>query len=525
MELVEIQFEHVKIPEQNLSTFFFYKAFIKENLLSVQTLLENFFESNTNRFRDSIIPAYYTFGPQKVMATLKPDLLTYWNKIKKEDDKAFLYLDTFWYYLQTEALEFLFTIVEHLPTDKVSAFEVAYENNAFAYNKDKIIELLGEFFKISENLKHVIELAFEYVKRKPKQLPELIHKVKEQLTFDKEDKSFNFQRQTILFNIIINGLNKDDRVFIAAFYELSKTFLSFKFNHTRGGRNHSFYWYDYPIPNIQPVHDFRKMIWDALESNYSKHPIESFRLLENYAAVSPDVVKEVMEFDLPFILNIIEKHLNTESFEHCKYVQDQIRWCKRNSIIDPAFSSLGIKFINKTYKIFLKIDWNRLRDKEMFEFDNIRDYDKLKEAEIRASFRFKSLSGIKEFYSQFVYLKNISKNDWNYMTTLDLIIDENFLINNDLGYQILLIIIENGNEINYVPRTVFRNQLKTIENAKRIWSFIHGKEYKYKNEWELSFYSSLDDSLITKEYVDALINTIAAISESSILYLDSSQSF
>ena len=28
LELAEIQFEHVKVPEQNLATFFFYKAFI-----------------------------------------------------------------------------------------------------------------------------------------------------------------------------------------------------------------------------------------------------------------------------------------------------------------------------------------------------------------------------------------------------------------------------------------------------------------------------------------------------------------
>ena len=42
LELVEIQFEHIKIPEQNLSTYFFYKAFIKDNLLSFETLLNKY---------------------------------------------------------------------------------------------------------------------------------------------------------------------------------------------------------------------------------------------------------------------------------------------------------------------------------------------------------------------------------------------------------------------------------------------------------------------------------------------------
>jgi hypothetical protein len=52
LELVEIKYDHVKIPEQNLGTFFFYKAFIKEELLPFFTLLSTFFMSNTGRFKE-----------------------------------------------------------------------------------------------------------------------------------------------------------------------------------------------------------------------------------------------------------------------------------------------------------------------------------------------------------------------------------------------------------------------------------------------------------------------------------------
>ena len=40
LELVEIRYDYVKIPEQNLATFFFYKAFIKDNLLAFEILLK-----------------------------------------------------------------------------------------------------------------------------------------------------------------------------------------------------------------------------------------------------------------------------------------------------------------------------------------------------------------------------------------------------------------------------------------------------------------------------------------------------
>ena len=189
--------------------------------------------------------------------------------------------------------------------------------------------------------------------------------------------------------------SKGDTLFTAVFYELSKTFLSFKFHHTRGGRNHSFYWYDFPIPNTPPIQDFRQRIWNAVEQNFEKRQNESFNLLLNYSSVRPDVTKELMEFDIPFLIEIIEKHLSKDSFEHCRYVQDQIRWCKRNSVSHPSFTSLTHKFTNPTYEIFLKIDWDRLRDKEMYEFDDYREYEKLKEAEIRSSFVFKNSAEVK----------------------------------------------------------------------------------------------------------------------------------
>ena len=50
LELLEIQHDYVKISEQNISTFFFYKSFIKDDLLSFDTLLNNYFDKNTSRF-------------------------------------------------------------------------------------------------------------------------------------------------------------------------------------------------------------------------------------------------------------------------------------------------------------------------------------------------------------------------------------------------------------------------------------------------------------------------------------------
>jgi len=526
LELVEIQFEHVKIPEQNLATYFFYKSFIKDNLLSFETLLNKYFDSNSIRFRDCVIPANNTFGVKNVMDKLQPFLQSHWRGIKNEEEKAFKFLSTFWFYLQAETFGFVFNITETLEPVTTTKYEVTYENNTFSYSKNNVIELLGEFLRFPNNLKEVLELGFEYTRKKPEHLPEWIHKVREQLTFDEEDQNqFHFARQTILFQILLDGLSKGDSLFTTTFYELSKTFLSFKFHHTKGGRNYSFYWYDYPIPNIPVIQNFRQRIWNAVEHNYEENQDESFNLLVSYSSVRPDVTKELMEFDIPFIIEIIEKHLSKDSFEHCRYVQDQIRWCRRNSVSHPLFISLTHKFTNPTYEIFLKIDWDRLRDKEMYEFDDYREYEKSKEAEIRSSFVFKNADEVKEFYNIFVYLKKASKNEWNYSTTLDHVIDENCSKNFELGCLLLIEVIEKNNEANYIPRVVFRNHLNTAEQANRIWEILQQNEFVNKGLWELSYYDYIDDLLLTKDYVQALVNTVSSMKEANTIHFDRLQRF
>ncbi len=521
LELVEIQYEHVKIPEQNLSTYFFYKAFIKDNLLSFETLLNKYFDSNTDRFKDCVIPANNTFGSNNVMDKLKPFLQNHWRIIKAEEERAFKFLSTFWFYLTNETLEFVYRLVQALPSVQTSSYNVSYENNAFSYNKNNVIELIAEFFLFPNNLKDALEIAFDFTRKKPEHLPELIHKIREELTFDREDQThYRFIRQTTLFQILLEGLKNGDLLLTTAFYELSKTFLSFKFHHTKGGRNHSIYLYDYPIPNTPQIHHFRKNIWQAIDTNYEAYPSKSFEVLESYSHANPDVSKDVMEYDVPMLIDIIEKHLTPISFEHCRYVQDQIRWCKRNSVSHLAFTTLTNKFRNQTYEIFLKIDWDRLRDKEMYEFDDYREYEKLKEAEIRSSFILNDKEQVKEFYNTFVYLKKSAKNEWNYTTTLDHVVDENFLRNIQIGFELLLVVVENNNEVNYIPRIVFRNHLNTNENVEIVWGIIQQREFVHKALWELSFYDYIDDLLLTSKYVQSLVNTISSMNNAYTIHFD-----
>ncbi len=526
LELVEIQFEHVKVPEQNLSTFFFYKAFIKDNLLSFSTLLNNYFETYKNRFRDSIIPANNTFGPQNVMDKIKPELVNYWRLMKSDTNKSFEFLKSFWFYLQDQTLEFAYQYIETIPKIKETIYETSNESNQFNVNDDNIIELLGNFFHLNNDfLKDSIELSFEYVSRQPEKLSKLINKISAFIAFDREDECDDFYRQKTLFNILVNGVEKNNELLSTSFYELSKTFLSFEFKHNKISGNKTYISYPYTLPYVKTIQEFRTKIWNTLDYSFESRPEMALKLLKKYSNINPYKNARIMEFDIPFVLNLIDKHLTNKNFDHCKYVQDQIWWFKRFDFNMPEFSKLTNKFINETYNVFLKLDWNRLRDKNMYEFESYDEYDRLKEREVRESFILRNIDEIIDFYNTFIKIENSIERIWNYQDILDYIIDENCSISFDIGLAFLSLIIDKGNEIKYIPRIILRNHLKTISTVNQIWGIIQEKDFDLKELWELSFYDYIDDTLINRDFALSLVNTISKMSNHNTIHFDRLERF
>lgn len=519
LELVEIQYEHVKIPEQNLAIYFFYRAFIKDELLSFAALLEHYFQSNRPRFRECVISANNTFGPLNVMDKLRPALIVYWNQINGEGERAFDFLNLFWFYLQMETMEFLIDLIAKLPSPEVVNYQVTYEMNAFSYGRNKIIELLGEYFRSNEALKDALAIAFRYVSKLPEHLPELIHEIRERLKFDWRDEQYGFYRQEILFDFLISQLDKDTTLYPVVFFELAKSFMAYKFQHTEGGRNHSIAFYLYPIPDNGPIRAFREKIWKTVDNYFALYPDLGLSFLQSYAHVNPDVESTIMAGDIQQLIAIINRHLTPESFEHCAYVQDQVRWCKRMDVNDPAFDDLAVRFSNPLYRTYLKVDWNRLRDKEMFEFDDYRQYEVLKEQEIRQSFLFENTDQVQSFYQDFLQLKSLAKNDWSYNNTLEFVIDENFKKEFALGLAFYQIIIDGDNEAAFVPRFSLRNQLDTSEKAAVLWRLFN-KPFKHSINWKLSFFDFLNDSLVNADYTDQLLQTINSIDTQIVIHFE-----
>lgn len=518
-EIVEIQYDFVKVSEQNLMVFFFYKAFIKDSLLSFETLLDRYFDSHTECFTDCVIPANNSFGYDNVMQKVKPALKEYWNGIIGNKEKEIKFISVFWFYLQDETLDFVYDLIERLPECNDVSYEMMYEENKIAFVHNDVIEILGRFFHYSNNLKDALELALEYCRKKPQYVSLLLHNIRQELSFYFEDELNGFSRQNILFELLVKGMNQGDKLYLKIFFELAKTFLVFRFHHyTSGIKKYSITLGSYFLPNNGDILKFRARIWNNMNEYFSE---DAFEVLKSYTKAGPDVIKEIMEYDLSFISQIIEKHLNPEIFRHCCYVHNQI-WQYRHFKIDsPHMKKLSQKFTNTLYEFFLKFRWDMMRDKEFFEYKNYDEYKILKENQIRKCFLLTQDSDVKEFCNLLARLgqENSDPQKGFFSMSLDIVLDETFSRNRNLGGRLLQEIARRKMNFQYVPDCSFRHHLVDEENISLIWNAIQNHICdEEKTIWEMSFYRYLAENFISSEYLHAIRITVGNLKDRIIFF-------
>lgn len=513
LELVQIRFEHAKISEQNVSTFFFYKVFIKDKRLSFRALLENYFFTMPERFKDTVIPANNTFGYERVMNQIKDDLKSFWVFIQDHStENAFEFLSRFWFYLQEETLTFLFGKIQSFPTANSQEYVTNYKNNDFGHDNNKYIELFGEFMRFNNELQSILNIAFEYVRKLPQHLPELIKKFDERFSIDVEDEDYGLPRHSILLDVFERGITEKDDLLSLSFLAISKNLLKFHFEQFKGVRGNAISMYRYPLQFYPPTKEFRKRIWQSIDTLFTQYPEECFEILMSHQRERLDFNKKIFLTDLEFLIPIINNHLNKESYRHCYYIQELITWCKKNEIEIPEFQEWKESFSNQQFIWLKKSDWNRLRGKEEYEVADWDKFRKLKEADIRASLIFNSVKDFEDYLAFVVDVLSwdVFRNNQGFYDTLDIILNETFTNSEGLAFDFLKSVIDKLNTNFHPYRTIKLLATSDTLNLKG-WKFF--LKSNVKDLWKIEFLSSMPEESIDKTWLNRVYETYNQLSE------------
>lgn len=520
-EIVEISYDYVKISEQNLSTFFFYLAFIKNRQLSFDVLLTHYCNDYMNRFSDCIIPANNTFGSEKVMDAVQPDLKKYFDEISDDSEKSYKFLSVFWFYLRSETLEFLYNEINtYSKNGNVNTKKLRLEKKSTLSDEDPTLELLGKFFVGSPELKDAFELSFEYIEKCPVLTHALISKFKELINFEAKDQQSIFRRQGTLLETLIDKIEKGNGSYLHVFYGVAKLFLKFQFQYVSDYRNRTIRFHTYTIPLTEEIKTIRKSIWVTLDLHFLEDQDESFQVLKDYSEVGGDISKEILEYDLLFIFTIIDNHLKAELFEHCLYVQQLIRWLQRHNIQSSKFVHYRNSFVNPMYDLFTKIDMYSYEHREDYEFDDYDEFLRIKELSIRSTYIFKDQADMDSFHSMLSDIAIVRGPETIQLESLEFILEENFKKNYDNGFKFLELLAKRNERLWFIPTKSLKQILVTEENVYSIWELIEKISFRSKPFWKISFFTEIDSALIKNEHIGLILEIFTEIENLKFMSLD-----
>lgn len=527
-ELVEVQYNFVRISEQVMSTYFFYKVFVKEEVLSFKTLMFNYFSEWENRFKDTIIPSNNSFGYSNVLSKINNVLDEYLQSIHNNQDKVYSFFTMFWFYKSEELLAYFHHKVKLMPEPINPEYENKYDTNDFVWDKDKLLDFMSNLFRDETKcFLPAIELAFEYCRKRPDKLPELIKYISDNIIFIEEDEGNDFKRQVLLFELVCEKFKAGKPHYIKAFFALAPTFLKHKYQSIRGYRKNSVTFQHYILLVNNAVKVIRAQILNLLFDSFENYPNESFTIIKNFSSWRSDTQKEILNHDLTLIIPFINNKLDRNNFEHIHYVQEFIFWLNKNKVKNDSYSTFKVEFFNEEYECFKKLDWNFHKGKLDYEYKDINEFQKIKEKSIRKEFVFKNAKDFSVLHNTMKHISAMKDSSfYGIHESVSIIMEENFIKDLEIGFALFESFLKDyplDNIYFYRPIRLITN--KSSASALRLWNLINSINNEQTLFLKLAFFESLSDEFVNDGYLEGIIRTVRSIDKRSYLNIDSFSKF
>lgn len=527
-ELVEIQYSHVRISEQVMATYFFYIVFIRDEHLSFEILLFNYFDSHGHRFQDTVIPANNSFGFQKVFVKINGALDRYIASVSSNEERILKVLNKFWFYKPEDVLSHFGNKIKLLPEPENPEYNTHYDTNDFVHHREITLDFLTRFFRHqTESFTPAIFLTFEYIRKKPEHLPELVRRIRETLLFNERDERYGFFRQRSFIKSMRLKIYEGQEHYCQAFFPVAKTFLEHSFEIVHGGRKNTISYYQYPLPDTKEVKEIREMIWEIVFSLFKTHRLEVINSINDFRPSYRQINLGLLRSDLSLLIPFILENFSTEDFLEVFTANSLALFFKEEKRIDQdIFRELRLSFDTRSYRNLKKLAWNRMRDKEEFEFDDWREYERLKTEDLKKNFLFSSEREFPYFLGSVENFQVVNRNEHSQIeNSLDVILKENFIHNNDLGLKLLEEYLKRNFKIRCLYKSVSTIAKNSQKSAEKLWEVL--KNWNGFNDilWRLHFFAGLPVDYVNDIYYKEFLWTINTIKGDAYIPLNEYEKF
>jgi hypothetical protein len=508
LEIIDIYTSICRINEQELSSYFFYLTFIKKQLLSLELLLEKYFETHYWRFKDTILPAINTFGEQLTFAPHKGIFLKHWNKIKTVPLQAVRFMDIFGKYLPEQLLAYVHNHIKQLESNSVEEDFPIRRHKGTTQNKDNVISLLNPLFNPeSEHFTNALELLLINVARQPEKMDVITDLLKPLLFPTGEDQENAFKNILAAYELLNERSSISYRNKYIFYYVMENSLLSGSYFSSLYVKKTD----KYILTDI--LLGLRNRFWEELIDNYDQAASLCFDVLMNYLERKHHFEPILLEADKPYVIKLINQHLNPEHFGDSYFVIKYLELLEENSLLDTGTAKLEKKFRSSIYQNYELLNLDRAKYRKLEkQGKSWEEINELNRREIIQAFPVLNLSDFKKIYltigqlQAFPYAHLFDLSRGLYML-LECIFDDI-----ELGFQVMEHYLSNGNLVGLNPVYLFNKFYKSgIENTRRLYQLLLAADFKYKETWLERYFDDLPVELIERETITQLLDLYRGI--------------
>jgi hypothetical protein len=528
LELVDLyQNEVVKISDQILSMYLFYKIVFIDKKIDIYTILDNFFPQYQKRVIDTLSPLFQTFNSSIIKEELKIPIDKLWTKYKDDEETLLLVMQMFWFLKQIDILIYIDKRIDNIAEQEFELGSLNFWNMGNKDDSDKLLNILSLFSRDKGNIAIAVELIVKYLKKEPLKLSQIFTKLINNYGYQNESYSYGYDKERHLVDVLWKLTNNGKDILITKLFIRISSYLvktEFEDNLFKGNQYTMLF---YKLREIDELQNLRKSIFEKVFSLYQnkEYRYDILKLIEEYpAGLSYRYdISNVELWDSSHILDFINNNLDKESYGECTIVQHFLN----------ALDNKNIKYDKQIRKIF-QHKYYDIEKILMLDNISISLENKGSEKTDRQAVDNILIERLRIFFKDYLFedWKNIfnlcdiidkSKGRDNYKLTSNLNNLFNILAKNNpqLYIQVITEYLRLGNLM-----SLDLNILNLVEilGKDEAYKLLNQYDYTHKDSLLFQFFIILPKEQITKNEVDELLslykNTKIVLYSNSLNYLE-----
>ncbi|MCA5005645.1 nSTAND3 domain-containing NTPase [Sphingobacterium bovistauri] len=371
-ELVDVYADEiVKVSDQVLSTYAFYKCFIDDQtaVINYGDWIATFIEKHSNRIRITLVDVNNTFTYHHIKELVLPHLNKVSEQIISDEERQYAFYDLFWIYKDLDCLLYLRKWIMSLPQEEHPG-SLNFDTVNSLQPETRHFGLLKRFWNHpNEYLNPSLKLTFELAERQPSLLPEISKSINEDFKYKIEDLEHRYLRQNMLFDVLLDDKWNDTQKTIVngIFLRLSDVLLGWHYTQYGPTKGHEFTYYNFNLYKSEALSYLRMRILAQLYDLFEIDNKQCAKVLMKIVHPGGDIDKSLYAEELPIYEKIISHKLDHRQSSHCKFVSSLSEHLEKVATAIPESWNDFINSDIQKLSDLLKPDWKDRKSKSLEE--------------------------------------------------------------------------------------------------------------------------------------------------------------